>query len=189
MQVCTSLQTDNHVSTSPLSFLQAGCPSCRPTNSVKSTEGKNDSHIAQWMLFESMSVYFSGRKTFVARHVSFPPSIKERWVSIIVIFINRNLMLSWLFSLILFCAEYLNSCRLALLQFMMSLALFLSIHPTFCFIHGAKDQFHPLTVTNSVFVQIVVNIVSCFLHSYVKFIACFLLRPSHLHFKCLCPLH
>ena len=35
MQVCTSLQTDNHASTSPLSFLQAGCPSCRPTNIVK----------------------------------------------------------------------------------------------------------------------------------------------------------
>jgi len=28
-------QTDNHASTPPLSFLQAGCPSCRPTNSVK----------------------------------------------------------------------------------------------------------------------------------------------------------
>jgi len=35
MQVCTSLQTNNHASTSPLSFLQAGCPSCHPTNSVK----------------------------------------------------------------------------------------------------------------------------------------------------------
>ena len=35
MQVCTSLQTDNHISTPLLSFLQAGCPSCRPTNSVK----------------------------------------------------------------------------------------------------------------------------------------------------------
>ena len=35
MQVCTSLQTDDHASTSALSFLQAGCPSCRPTNSVK----------------------------------------------------------------------------------------------------------------------------------------------------------
>ena len=35
MQVCTSLQTDNRASTPPLSFLQAGCPSCRPTNSVK----------------------------------------------------------------------------------------------------------------------------------------------------------
>jgi len=29
------LQTDNHASTPPLSFLQARCPSCRPTNSVK----------------------------------------------------------------------------------------------------------------------------------------------------------
>jgi len=36
MQVCTSVQTDNHASTPPLSFLQAGCLSCRPTNSVKS---------------------------------------------------------------------------------------------------------------------------------------------------------
>jgi len=35
MQVCTSLQTDDHASTQPLSFLQAGCPSCRPTNSIK----------------------------------------------------------------------------------------------------------------------------------------------------------
>jgi len=35
MQVCTSLQIDNHASTPPLRFLQAGCSSCRPTNSVK----------------------------------------------------------------------------------------------------------------------------------------------------------
>jgi len=36
MQVCNSFQTDNHASTPPpLCFLQAGCPSCRPTNSVK----------------------------------------------------------------------------------------------------------------------------------------------------------
>ena len=35
MQVCTLLQTDNYANTSPLSFLQARCPSCRPTNSVK----------------------------------------------------------------------------------------------------------------------------------------------------------
>jgi len=29
------LAPDNHTSTPPLSFLQAGCPSCHPTNSVK----------------------------------------------------------------------------------------------------------------------------------------------------------
>jgi len=39
MQVRTSLQTDNHASTHHSVFLQAGCPSCRPTNSVKGTEG------------------------------------------------------------------------------------------------------------------------------------------------------
>jgi len=32
MQVCTLLQTDNHPTTQ---FLQAGCPSCCPTNSIK----------------------------------------------------------------------------------------------------------------------------------------------------------
>jgi len=35
IQVCTSLQTDNHANTPPLSFLQAGCPSYHRTNSVK----------------------------------------------------------------------------------------------------------------------------------------------------------
>jgi len=35
VQVCTSLQTDNDASTPPLSVLQAGCPSCRTTNSTK----------------------------------------------------------------------------------------------------------------------------------------------------------
>jgi len=39
IQVCTSLQTDNHASAPPLSFLQAVCPSCRPTNSVKALKG------------------------------------------------------------------------------------------------------------------------------------------------------
>ena len=41
MQICTSLQTDNHTSTPPLCFLQAGCPSCRPTNSVKALKARH----------------------------------------------------------------------------------------------------------------------------------------------------
>jgi len=45
MQICTSLQTDNHDSTSPLSFLQAGCPSCHPTNSVKALKAKKRERI------------------------------------------------------------------------------------------------------------------------------------------------
>jgi len=40
MQDCTSLQADNHASTTPLSFLQTGCPSCRPTNSVKALKAQ-----------------------------------------------------------------------------------------------------------------------------------------------------
>jgi len=40
MQVCTSLQTGNHPSTPPLSFLQARCPSCRPTNSVSARKAQ-----------------------------------------------------------------------------------------------------------------------------------------------------
>jgi len=40
MQAYTSLQTDNHAYTPPLSFLQAGCPSCRPTNSVKALKAR-----------------------------------------------------------------------------------------------------------------------------------------------------
>ena len=43
MQICTSLQTDNHASTSLLSFLQAGCPSCHPTNSVKALKANSPS--------------------------------------------------------------------------------------------------------------------------------------------------
>jgi len=41
MQVCTSLQTDNYASTPPL---RAGCPSCRPTNSVKALKAVNQRH-------------------------------------------------------------------------------------------------------------------------------------------------
>jgi len=46
MQVCTSLQTDNHAGTPPLSFLQAGCPSCRPTNSVKALKALSVSFLS-----------------------------------------------------------------------------------------------------------------------------------------------
>ena len=41
MQVCTSLQTDNHAGTQSLRFLQAGCPSCHPTNTVKALKEKS----------------------------------------------------------------------------------------------------------------------------------------------------
>jgi len=40
MQVCISLQTDNHTSTPGLSFLQARCPSYHPTNSVRALKAQ-----------------------------------------------------------------------------------------------------------------------------------------------------
>ena len=43
MQVCTSLQTDNHASSPPLSFLQAFLP---PSQQCQSTEGS--SWLARW---------------------------------------------------------------------------------------------------------------------------------------------
>jgi len=39
--IYTSLQTDNHTNTSSLEFLQAGCSSCRPTNSVRALKAIN----------------------------------------------------------------------------------------------------------------------------------------------------
>ena len=51
MQVCTSLLTDNHTRTPPLSYLQAGCPSCRPTNSVKALIGQEKCKIT-WKVGE-----------------------------------------------------------------------------------------------------------------------------------------
>ena len=40
MQIFTLLQTDNHVSTPPLSFLQAGCFFCHPANSIKALKAQ-----------------------------------------------------------------------------------------------------------------------------------------------------
>ena len=62
MQVCTLLQTDNHASTPPLSFLQAGCPSCRPTNSVKALKAHN---IIHELILVIGSFCWSGSLTFI----------------------------------------------------------------------------------------------------------------------------
>jgi len=41
MQVYTLLETDNHASTPQVRFIQAGCPSCCPTNSTKALKAKH----------------------------------------------------------------------------------------------------------------------------------------------------
>ena len=48
MQVCTSLQT---ASTPPLCFLQAGCPSCRPTNSVKALKANQSTEYICMLVY------------------------------------------------------------------------------------------------------------------------------------------
>ena len=48
MQVCISLQTDNHASSPPLSFLQARCPSCCPTNSVRALKAITNQTEDHW---------------------------------------------------------------------------------------------------------------------------------------------
>jgi len=67
MQVCTLLQTDNHASTPPLCFLLAGCPSCRPTNSVKALKAIDDPSLKYLMilLIDPSSIKYS----WLCRHI------------------------------------------------------------------------------------------------------------------------
>jgi len=45
---------DNHANIPPLSFLQAGCPSCRPTNSVKALKEIQSTEGNQWHQLDHM---------------------------------------------------------------------------------------------------------------------------------------
>ena len=49
--VCTAIQTDNHSITPPLSFLQAWCPSYRPTNSFKALKAYFLKFVTLYKLF------------------------------------------------------------------------------------------------------------------------------------------
>jgi len=57
MQVCTLFQTDNYARTPPLSFLQAGCPSCCPTNSVKALKAKKEIQPNLEKLFQTFAEF------------------------------------------------------------------------------------------------------------------------------------
>jgi len=74
MQVCTSLKTDNLASTPPLSFLQAGCPSCRPTNSVKALKAHSDTHMVQ---FSTSRVFQTGRMRALSSELSYNTILHE----------------------------------------------------------------------------------------------------------------
>jgi len=51
VQVRTSLQTDNHASTPPLSFFKRPDPSCRPTNSVKALKARTTDVKKRFLTF------------------------------------------------------------------------------------------------------------------------------------------
>jgi len=75
IQVCTSLQTDNHASTPPLSFLQAGCPSCRPTNSVKALKASLQCYLITYLdiIFSLLTLLaFSALTLLVGRQEGHP---------------------------------------------------------------------------------------------------------------------
>ena len=72
-----SLQTDNHASTPPLSFLQAGCPSCRPTNSVKALKALgNHFHVISSQYKHTCSCISENRcRLAVVQDLSFHGSV------------------------------------------------------------------------------------------------------------------
>jgi len=82
MQVCTSLQTDNHASTLPLSFLQAGCPFCRATNSVKALN-QLSTYIYIWVSTVADGTFASHLNTYL-----FPRPIHSIWELFILCYIN-----------------------------------------------------------------------------------------------------
>ena len=86
MQVCTSLQIDNHASTPPLSFLQAECLSCCPTQQCQSTEGT--------MQCMRTGIYFFERG-IIALHVG------ENYVSLLFLFSEE----AW-WTRTSFCSEH-----------------------------------------------------------------------------------
>ena len=77
MQVCTSLQADNHASTPPLSFLQAGRPSCCPTNSVKALKANATySHCT----LKIQKIIFSNKLSLVFLLTSGQHLISSNWI-------------------------------------------------------------------------------------------------------------
>ena len=98
-----SLQTDNHASTPPLSFLQAGYPSCRQTNSVKALKGE-ERHSETAIKRHEVLVYPEKmhRHRTNAEWKSMAPTHNESWF--ITNAATRVYFLA-LYSLMLFCDD------------------------------------------------------------------------------------
>ena len=61
MQVCTSLQTDNHASTPPLGFFTGRMPFLPPNQQRQSTEGMHDIHT--YIVIQNLLKYTLVRRT------------------------------------------------------------------------------------------------------------------------------
>jgi len=108
VQVCISLQTDNHASTPPLSFLQAGCPSCRPTDTIKSNEGKSTEGTG---LLPILLLGEQGHNRCDGNGLC-----KELWLKnirhLILLTMRQGKLLTYMKrSISLNCDQVLNSCR------------------------------------------------------------------------------
>jgi len=84
MQICTPLQTNNHASTPPLSFLQAWCPSCLQTNSIKAPKAWCVVHTSE--LFTNINhtattneIYYQLHKRFIDKFSTIN-TIRHEWV-------------------------------------------------------------------------------------------------------------
>jgi len=64
--ICTLLQTDNHTNTSSLSFLQVGCSSCHPTNSIKALKALKMQTKENCFFFLPDSVYYTHKLVLYA---------------------------------------------------------------------------------------------------------------------------
>jgi len=77
MQVCIALQTDNHASTPPLCFLQARCPSCRPTNSVKALKAHSNVVTVDDFIYPPGNIRVFSASTLLAGRLEDHPACKN----------------------------------------------------------------------------------------------------------------
>jgi len=72
MQVCASLQTDNHASTPPLSFFTGRMPFLPPNQQRQSTEGMNIYKTTEWKFNErmpkKMEIFINTRNSQQCKH-------------------------------------------------------------------------------------------------------------------------
>ena len=106
-----SLQTDNHTSTPPLIFLQAGCPSCHPTNSVKALKANKWIALRPYYEYPLRQIIHLSPVLFLWRYEPVRRTGKsDDWLTIffarIIRFTVQKFQLFWvIFCIIIFFIE------------------------------------------------------------------------------------